>query len=173
MPMVGKSCTSLRDLRTTRIIPKCSSNFRMSRTLCFKRCRQLGGGWGIVSKRKFARFSTVTGDYDGDGFVDFVSHQVGPHPEVRRSIPNGNAGMRILCTEPRAMPMQSAPKLSCGQARIIGTERRTVEKATWRRTAVGNTLAWRATQPWIPSRSSGLWAPWKLGMTFRYKLLWN
>ena len=41
-------------------------------------------------------FATVTGDYDGDGFVDFVSHQVGPHPEVRRSIPNGNAGMRIL-----------------------------------------------------------------------------
>ena len=41
-------------------------------------------------------FATVTGDYDGDGFVDFISHQVGPHPEVRRSIPNGNAGMRIL-----------------------------------------------------------------------------
>ena len=41
-------------------------------------------------------FATVTGDYNGDGFVDFVSHQVGPHPEVRRSIPNGNAGMRIL-----------------------------------------------------------------------------
>ena len=59
------------------------------------------------------------------------------------------------CTEPRAMPMQSALKSSCGQARIIGTGRRIVEKATWRRTAVGNISAWRTTQPWIPSRSTG------------------
>jgi len=41
-------------------------------------------------------FSTATGDYNGDGFIDFASHKVGLNPEVRRSNPNGNHWLRIL-----------------------------------------------------------------------------
>ena len=41
-------------------------------------------------------YATATGDYNGDGFIDFVSHKIGTSPEIRRSTPNGNNAMRIL-----------------------------------------------------------------------------
>lgn len=41
-------------------------------------------------------YATATGDYNGDGFIDFVSHKIGTSPEIRRSTPNGNNTMRIL-----------------------------------------------------------------------------
>lgn len=41
-------------------------------------------------------FSTATGDYNGDGFIDFASHKVGLNPEIRRSNPNGNHWLRVL-----------------------------------------------------------------------------
>jgi len=41
-------------------------------------------------------YATATGDYNGDGFIDFVSHKIGTSPEIRRSTPNGNNSMRIL-----------------------------------------------------------------------------
>lgn len=41
-------------------------------------------------------FATATGDYNADGFIDFVSHKVGLNPEIRRSNPNANHWLRIL-----------------------------------------------------------------------------
>lgn len=41
-------------------------------------------------------YASAVGDYNGDGFIDFVSHKIGTAPEIRRSIPNGNQVMRIL-----------------------------------------------------------------------------
>lgn len=41
-------------------------------------------------------FATATGDFNGDGFVDLVSHKVGLNPEIRTALPNTNHWLRVL-----------------------------------------------------------------------------
>ncbi|HBP45616.1 MAG TPA: hypothetical protein DD635_06905 [Flavobacteriales bacterium] len=41
-------------------------------------------------------FSTATGDYNNDGFIDFVSHKIGLAPEVRSGTANGNNTLLVL-----------------------------------------------------------------------------
>lgn len=61
-------------------------------------------------------YATATGDYNGDGFIDFVSHKIGIGPEIRRSTPNGNNAMRILLhgTESNADAVGSKIELWAG-----------------------------------------------------------
>ena len=61
-------------------------------------------------------YATATGDYNGDGFIDFVSHKIGTSPEIRQSTPNGNNAMRILLhgTESNADAVGSKIELWAG-----------------------------------------------------------
>tara|TARA_Y100000385_G_C13100418_1_gene644173 strand:- start:1670 stop:3445 length:1776 start_codon:yes stop_codon:yes gene_type:complete len=40
-------------------------------------------------------YSTAIGDYNDDGFVDLVSHHIGPIPEFRTSTPNENNWLKV------------------------------------------------------------------------------
>ena len=40
-------------------------------------------------------YSTAIGDYNDDGFVDLVSHHIGPTPEFRTSTPNENNWLKV------------------------------------------------------------------------------
>ena len=40
-------------------------------------------------------YSTAIGDYNGDGYVDLVSHKIGQVPEFRASVPNDNHWIKI------------------------------------------------------------------------------
>ena len=61
-------------------------------------------------------YASAVGDYNGDGFIDFVSHKIGTAPEIRRSTPNGNSVMRILLhgTESNADAIGSKIELWAG-----------------------------------------------------------
>ena len=118
-------------------------------------------------------YATATGDYNGDGFIDFVSHKIGTSPEIRQSIPNGNNAMRILLhgTESNADAVGSKIELWAGSdywyRETYCGEGYLAQNSRWEHFGL------RITQPLIPSRSTGPKGPWKRGTMLRWKPHWN
>lgn len=71
---------------------------------------------GLFQSLSVLSYASAVGDYNGDGFIDFVSHKIGTTPEIRRSTPNGNSVMRILLhgTESNADAIGSKIELWAG-----------------------------------------------------------
>lgn len=78
---------------------------------------ELGAPGSLFQSQSVLGFSTATGDYNGDGFIDFVSHKVGLNPEIRRSNPNGNHWLRVLLhgTESNADAVGSKIEMWAGE----------------------------------------------------------